>query len=94
MVLWISRDISKPFKYGLGFFFALSSHFSPASRDDLCEKNGQAGHLFNGGIDMDKRELAYAKQSALATPNWDIFQIVIRKVLKPIPVFSPPSPIS
>ncbi|MBW1791566.1 MAG: hypothetical protein JRJ14_04740 [Deltaproteobacteria bacterium] len=38
---------------------------------------------------MDKRELAYAKQSALATPNWDIFQIVIRKVLKPIPVFSP-----
>jgi len=34
---------------------------------------------------MDKRELAYAKQSALATPNWDIFQTVIRKVLKPIP---------
>jgi hypothetical protein len=37
---------------------------------------------------MDKRELAYAKQSVLATPNWDIFQTVIRKVLKPIPIFS------
>jgi hypothetical protein len=34
---------------------------------------------------MDKRELAYAKQSALTTSNWNIFQIVIRKVLKPIP---------
>ena len=39
---------------------------------------------------MDKRELAYAKQSALATPNWDIFQTVIRKVLKPIPTLSYP----
>ncbi|MBC8318205.1 MAG: hypothetical protein H8E41_09885 [Desulfobulbaceae bacterium] len=34
---------------------------------------------------MDKRELAYAKQSALATQSWDIFQTVIRKVLKPAP---------
>lgn len=42
---------------------------------------------------MDKRELAYAKQSALATPNWDIFQIVIRKVLKPISAFPLQKPI-
>lgn len=33
---------------------------------------------------MDKRELAYAKQSVLATQNWDIFQTVIRQVLKPV----------
>ena len=30
---------------------------------------------------MDKRERAYAKQSAVATKSWDIFQVIIRKTL-------------
>ena len=36
---------------------------------------------------MDKRELAYAKQSAVATNNWDVFQVIIRKTLMPAAVF-------
>lgn len=36
---------------------------------------------------MDKRELAYAKQSAVATKNWDVFQVIIRKTLKSGAVF-------
>jgi hypothetical protein len=31
---------------------------------------------------MDNKELAYAKQGALATTNWDTFQAVIRRCLK------------
>jgi len=30
---------------------------------------------------MDKRELAFLKQSALAVKDWDIFQVIIRKCL-------------
>jgi hypothetical protein len=37
MVLWISRDISKPFKYGLGLFFAQSPRFSQA----ICYETGK-----------------------------------------------------
>ena len=37
---------------------------------------------------MDKKELAYAKQSVVATKNWDIFQVVMRKVLRPMPLLT------
>ncbi len=31
---------------------------------------------------MEKKELAFAKQCALATKDWDVFQAILRKCLK------------
>ena len=33
---------------------------------------------------MDKRELAYAKQSVLATRDWDVFQAILRRVTRTV----------
>lgn len=31
---------------------------------------------------MDKREIAYTKQCVLATKDWDVYQVIIRKCIK------------
>lgn len=35
---------------------------------------------------MSQKELVYAKKCVLATRDWDTFQAILRKCLKPAPV--------
>jgi len=44
------------------------------------------GRTFSRREQMDKKELAFAKQAILSTKDWDIYQAIIRKCLRGVDI--------